>query len=89
MLTIKKALYRVSLLCALACGVFMLTGCADKDQPCEHTYSEWTVTVQPTCETSGEKMRKCTECGHVEAEVIPELGHNFVGGICTVCGKKE
>ena len=39
-----------------------------------HTYGEWTVTVEPTAATKGEKIRKCVNCDATETEEIDELG---------------
>ena len=56
---------------------------------CEHTYGNWTVVKAATCTEDGKKEHKCTECGHKETEKINALGHDYVGGICTDCGKKQ
>ncbi len=42
----------------------------------EHSFGEWTTTIEPTCETTGKKTRKCY-CGATETETIPALGHDF------------
>ena len=54
----------------------------------EHVYGEWEVVTEAGCETPGSKRRTC-ECGDEITETIPALGHNFVNGICTDCGKSE
>jgi len=33
-----------------------------------HTYGEWVVTVQPTFENLGERVRTCSVCGHPDKE---------------------
>ena len=42
---------------------------------CEHTYSEWVVTVQPTCTEKGTRRKICTKCGDIVAEDVDALGH--------------
>lgn len=44
---------------------------------CEHSYSEWTVKVTPTCEESGERERKCSLCGFVDVEYLKAAGHSL------------
>ncbi len=48
--------------------------------------------VEPTCTKTGLTIGyKCAVHGcndvYVEQQVIPALGHNYVGGVCTRCGK--
>ena len=43
-----------------------------------HTQGEFEVSVEPGCDTKGEQVAKCTECGEVLAtEEIEPLGHQF------------
>lgn len=52
---------------------------ADPD-PCEvngHSFDEWTVTTEPTCDDDGEKTHTCTVCGEVEVLPIDPLGHDY------------
>ena len=44
---------------------------------CEHTFTEWKVTTEPTCWNEGEQYRFCNYCGAEETEVLPKLEHNF------------
>ena len=46
--------------------------------PVAHSFSNWTVLVEPDCykDREGKKERKCTVCGKVETETIP-VEHNF------------
>ena len=39
-----------------------------------HKMGEWMTTQEPTCTSSGAKIRICSECGHSESETIPSLG---------------
>ncbi len=51
-----------------------------------HTFGEWITTKEPTC-ADGEEQRVCTVCRHTESAAIPATEeHNFVNGVCTVCG---
>ena len=59
-----------------------------------HTYGEWTTVKEATCTTAGEEKHTCTECGHVETEVIPATGHHWVDKgdgthTCPDCGATE
>lgn len=53
-----------------------------------HKYGSWETVKYPTCTLSGLAERKC-ECGHSETMEIPARGHNYVDGVCTVCGQPE
>ena len=44
---------------------------------CEHTYGDWTVTLEPTCTEIGKQERICSKCEAVEVQDIPALGHDF------------
>lgn len=73
-------------------------------QPNNHAFSEWTVTLQPTCTEAGQQIRVCAVCGTEEIQVLPALGHSFSEWeyvtdaengiaykerICTTCGYKH
>lgn len=42
----------------------------------EHSYSDWNVTADATCERAGSRERVC-DCGDVQVETIDALGHNY------------
>ena len=43
-----------------------------------HTQGEFELTVEPKCETKGEKTARCTECGEImQTEEVDPLGHDF------------
>ena len=46
---------------------------------CDHTWSEWTTTKEPTCTEKGTKTRTCSKCGTTETKDIEALGHDFTG----------
>lgn len=59
------------------------TECGEKEA---HKYVE-TVTKETTCVESGERKYTCETCGYSYTEEIEATGeHNFVNGICTMCG---
>ena len=43
----------------------------------EHVYDEGSVTLDPTCTQTGEKIYVCSVCGHEEREEIPMLDHDM------------
>ena len=45
----------------------------------QHTWTEWTVVLAPTCTESGEKMRECSICGESQFIQIPANGHTWSG----------
>lgn len=71
----------------------------------EHQRTDWIVTVEPTCTTTGTRVKKCTVCGNVvETETINALEHDFQNyvddnrpaccdqyetGTCTRCDAKD
>ena len=44
---------------------------------CNHEWSEWTTTTEPTCDTEGSRTHKCSKCGEEEKEAIAALGHDW------------
>lgn len=50
-----------------------------------HSYKE-EITTNATCTENGEKIYTCSVCGDSQTEEIDALGHNYVDGICSVCG---
>ena len=47
---------------------------SSEEEVCEHEFSQWIVTKQPTETEEGEQRRMCMLCGEGEKEVIPALG---------------
>ena len=54
-----------------------------------HSYGEATETVAPDCTNAGEQQSTCSVCGDVKTETVKALGHNYVDGICSVCGEAQ
>ena len=52
-----------------------------------HSYTV-KVTTAATCTDKGVKTYTCT-CGDSYTEVIPATGHNYVDGVCSVCGAAD
>ena len=61
-----------------------LTGYKSGEQPHEHSFGDWIVTIEPTCEKTGVETRSC-ECGETETREVAALGHDYVNGKCTRC----
>ena len=43
----------------------------------EHDYGEGRVTLDPTCESEGEKLYVCSVCGDEKTEKLPKLDHEM------------
>jgi hypothetical protein len=60
-----------------------------------HSFGEWEVTLQPTCNKQGEKTRTCVSCGEKEIEYIESNGSHDVQiqaaeeATCTTEGKTQ
>ena len=63
----------------------------DPDAPCDHIWSEWTVSVKPTYTSEGEEERECTLCGEKEANTLPKLicAHSFCDWYETIPATEE
>ena len=59
----------------------------EPDEPHTHNYTS-EITTAATCTTAGVKTYTC-ECGHTYTEEIPATGHNYVDGVCSVCGAAD
>ena len=59
----------------------------------EHRWSEWTVSIKATCNSTGVQNRRCIVCGESETEVIPKLTHDYditvVEPTCTARGYSQ
>lgn len=55
----------------------------------QHQYSsEWTIDQPSTCKEEGIKSHHCTICNDCKDKTKLPLGkHNYINGICTVCGE--
>ncbi len=82
---------------------FKVTSVERVEAPCEHEWSDWTVTKEASCTADGLKTRTCSKCGEIETEVIKAEGHKIEvikgkaatctesgltdGEKCSVCGE--
>lgn len=56
---------------------------------CAHSKTT-TITNDATCTENGSIVTKCDACGFKTAEeVIPAPGHNYINGVCDVCGAEK
>ena len=44
---------------------------------CKHSFDEWVIKVEPTCDSKGLKNRVCPTCGKNQNEDIPETEHEY------------
>lgn len=42
-----------------------------------HSFGEWTVSKEATCEAAGVEARSCADCGKTETRELPALGHKL------------
>ncbi len=56
-----------------------------------HSFGEWTIVRQATCEENGEKTRKCSGCDKTESTTIAATGHaygDFIAEVPATCIKE-
>ena len=54
-----------------------------------HDFGEWVQSVAPTCTEQGEERRDCSRCDAFETRVLEVSAHQFVDGVCIVCGAPD
>ena len=55
---------------------------------CQHEYDDG-VKKEATCTESGYTLYTCAVCGFAyKNDIVQPLGHNYVNGYCTMCGKR-
>lgn len=52
---------------------------------CVHNYGDWEELIK-TCTTHWQ-VRICSDCGDTQIRSAEITGHNYIDGICTVCGE--
>ena len=81
----------VCLVCLLLASLGLcLVSCGEATPPpstCTHTFGEWAVTTEPTCEAAGTKTRTCTLCSKTETAPVDATGHSGDRVLCEVCGE--
>lgn len=62
----------------------------DVDQnKCEHQYAVYDDSDAAGCEKTGTVTYKCLKCKKEYQKQTEALGHNYVNGVCTRCGKED
>lgn len=64
-------------LAASVCLALGLAACTNSGGTHTHTWTDWTVTLPPTCTQAGEQERHCTGCSETETQPIPAAGHSW------------
>ncbi len=65
----------ILLIIILIASVLSLSACKEEHV---HNFSEWTNTVEPSCEAGGISERSCIDCGFIESQTLEALGHHEV-----------
>lgn len=55
---------------------------------CDHQWGTGVVQTPATCTQAGVKVYTCSLCSKTREEAIA-ASHNFVGGVCSVCGVNQ
>lgn len=65
----------------------------DKDivdqNKCEHQYAVYDDSDAAGCEKTGTVTYKCLKCKKEYQKQTEALGHNYLNGVCTRCGKED
>ncbi|MDD3831104.1 MAG: hypothetical protein PHW00_00330 [Clostridia bacterium] len=87
----KKRLILTLIVLLLLTTLLFASSCSESTCP-PHTYGDWVITSAASCTTVGSRQRICTQCGDIQTEEIPVLGHSWGVGascttaqVCTVC----
>jgi len=75
-------------------AVLAFSSCETSEKACEHSFSEWSVITEASCEKDGEKEAVCELCGEKKTEKTDKLGHvtaidSAVEATCTETGLSE
>ncbi len=62
----------------------IISGCENLP---EHMYTQWEITVEPTCTVNGIAKCQCVICYETFRMHIPATGHNYENDVCTNCGE--
>ncbi len=62
--------------------------------PCDHQWSDWAITTEPTCMAEGIHMATCNLCGKTREEPVSATGHSWLERTvseptCTDVGEME
>lgn len=67
----------VRLLLFLCMAAILLVSSVYAEEEHVHSYGEWNVSSEATCDEDGLKVRICSECGKVDKETIQSPGHQY------------
>lgn len=56
---------------------------------CEHEYEDIEVTKEATCTSMGESKKTCKKCGYVQVSATLMRAHEYINGICFICGEEK
>ena len=70
------------ILLSVVCFAFALMSCLSlsacgKEKECTHSFGDWTVTQEATCEAKGSRKHTCSKCDKEVSEDIEALGHDW------------
>lgn len=78
----KRNIFSLSIIFCLVCVIIPLnfSGCVNSQYSGgdSHLWSDWTVSVAPTCTYEGFAVRVCEKCGKHETSTIPKIDHKMV-----------
>ena len=80
----KKILCVIVFMLTLVCTFASCSFYKDETPSHTHNFGEWEIIKSATCTAEGSKERYCS-CGEKQTSTIA-ANHNFVNGICSVCG---
>lgn len=70
-------------------GVSMLfSGCYTQEEEHVHKFLNY-IAKEPTCTEAGILEQVCEECGEKAYSDLEAMGHRWVDGVCSRCGKTE
>lgn len=74
----------------LITGLLVMLGACDfMSSEHTHTYTKWAVTKAATCVDNGVQSRECEECGYMQSENLPALGHTTTKDAAVKAGCTE
>ena len=50
-----------------------------------HNYGKWETIADATCQSTGTRQRRCSECGATEDKTQDTVNHIYVNGLCKWC----
>ena len=76
----RKILILATVLASLTALIGVLGGCKKKPNESlhEHSWSDWTETLAPSCTEMGEETRVCNVCQNEESRSVDATGHTVV-----------